>query len=79
MGFGHRVYKTWDPRAVILKRFSKQLGRGVGRAALVRDVRADRADGRRREGPLPERRLLLGVDLPLPRASTRASSRRSSP
>ena len=25
MGFGHRVYKTYDPRAVILKRFSKQL------------------------------------------------------
>jgi len=25
MGFGHRVYKTWDPRAVILKRFSKRL------------------------------------------------------
>jgi citrate synthase len=25
MGFGHRVYKTFDPRAVILKRFSKQL------------------------------------------------------
>ena len=25
MGFGHRVYKTLDPRAVILKRFSKQL------------------------------------------------------
>src|SRR5919197_1859287 len=25
MGFGHRVYKTWDPRAVILKRFSKAL------------------------------------------------------
>ncbi|HET7296952.1 MAG TPA: citrate/2-methylcitrate synthase, partial [Gemmatimonadales bacterium] len=25
MGFGHRVYKTWDPRAVILKRFSKEL------------------------------------------------------
>ncbi len=30
MGFGHRVYKTWDPRAVILKRFSKQLGEEVG-------------------------------------------------
>ena len=27
MGFGHRVYKTWDPRAVILKRFSKSLAR----------------------------------------------------
>src|SRR5919205_1567052 len=25
MGFGHRVYKTYDPRAVILKKFSKQL------------------------------------------------------
>jgi citrate synthase len=25
MGFGHRVYKTFDPRAVILKRFSKGL------------------------------------------------------
>ena len=25
MGFGHRVYKTWDPRAVILKRFSRSL------------------------------------------------------
>ena len=25
MGFGHRVYKTHDPRAVILKRFSKAL------------------------------------------------------
>jgi citrate synthase len=25
MGFGHRVYKTYDPRAVILKRFSKTL------------------------------------------------------
>ncbi len=30
MGFGHRVYKTWDPRAVILKRFSKQLGEEAG-------------------------------------------------
>jgi citrate synthase len=25
MGFGHRVYKTYDPRAVILKRFSEAL------------------------------------------------------
>jgi citrate synthase len=25
MGFGHRVYKTYDPRAVILKRYSEQL------------------------------------------------------
>ncbi len=25
MGFGHRVYKTWDPRAVILQRISRKL------------------------------------------------------
>ncbi|MFO8017275.1 MAG: citrate/2-methylcitrate synthase [Promethearchaeia archaeon] len=25
MGFGHRVYKTWDPRAIILRKFSKNL------------------------------------------------------
>ena len=25
MGFGHRVYKTWDPRALILREISKKL------------------------------------------------------
>lgn len=29
-GFGHRVYKTWDPRALILKAHSEQLGRERG-------------------------------------------------
>ena len=24
MGFGHRVYKTWDPRAIILRNLSKK-------------------------------------------------------
>jgi citrate synthase len=24
MGFGHRVYKTWDPRAIILREYSKK-------------------------------------------------------
>lgn len=28
MGFGHRVYKTWDPRARILKRYAEELTRG---------------------------------------------------
>ncbi len=27
MGFGHRVYKTMDPRAVVLKKLSKELGK----------------------------------------------------
>jgi citrate synthase len=30
MGFGHRVYKVYDPRATVLKRFSKELGEKAG-------------------------------------------------
>jgi citrate synthase len=30
MGFGHRVYKTWDPRARILREMSRRLGERVG-------------------------------------------------
>jgi citrate synthase len=30
MGFGHRVYKTWDPRARILREMSRRLGQRVG-------------------------------------------------
>jgi citrate synthase len=29
-GFGHRVYKTLDPRATFLRRMSKQLGEAAG-------------------------------------------------
>jgi citrate synthase len=30
MGFGHRVYKTWDPRARILREMSRRLGEQIG-------------------------------------------------
>jgi len=30
MGFGHRVYKVYDPRATVLKKFSKELGQRAG-------------------------------------------------
>ena len=30
MGFGHRVYKVMDPRAPILRAFSKDLGERAG-------------------------------------------------
>jgi citrate synthase len=30
MGFGHRVYKVYDPRATVLKRFSQELGQRAG-------------------------------------------------
>jgi citrate synthase len=29
-GFGHRVYKTMDPRAVVLKKLSQEVAREVG-------------------------------------------------
>ncbi|CAN5473252.1 citrate synthase [soil metagenome] len=31
-GFGHRVYRTFDPRATFLKKMSKQLGEAAGNA-----------------------------------------------
>jgi citrate synthase len=30
MGFGHRVYKTLDPRAIVLKKYSEKTGRERG-------------------------------------------------
>jgi citrate synthase len=36
MGFGHRVYKTMDPRAPILRRFSQDLGERTGDARWYR-------------------------------------------
>jgi citrate synthase len=30
MGFGHRVYKTWDPRATVLQDIAERLGRQFG-------------------------------------------------
>jgi citrate synthase len=30
MGFGHRVYKTWDPRANVLREIGERLGRQLG-------------------------------------------------
>ena len=30
MGFGHRVYKTWDPRAIIFKKLAKELAEEKG-------------------------------------------------
>ncbi len=33
-GFGHRVYKTWDPRAIILREYAKQLSELRGQQDL---------------------------------------------
>src|SRR5206468_12076357 len=33
-GFGHRVYKTWDPRAIILRDVAKELSGRTGNEKL---------------------------------------------
>ena len=48
MGFGHRVYKTGDPRARILKPYCTAARRRGRRRPLGADRRADRAGGHRR-------------------------------
>jgi citrate synthase len=35
-GFGHRVYKTWDPRALILREYARQLSELRGQQDLFR-------------------------------------------
>ena len=39
-GFGHRVYRTKDPRAVHLARLSEEIGRKTGHLALYETSRA---------------------------------------
>ena len=35
MGFGHRVYKSYDPRAKILKKVSTKVFEVMGRSELI--------------------------------------------
>ena len=69
MGFGHRVYKSYDPRAKLIKKVADDVFEQTGPQPEARDrarARADRARGRllRLAQALPERRLLLRPDLP---------------
>ena len=74
MGFGHRVYKNYDPRAKIIKRDGRRGVRGHRPQPAARHrarAREDRARGRvlHLAQALPERRLLLGHHLPGARAA----------
>ena len=49
MGFGHRVYKSYDPRAKLIKQVADSVFAETGRRPEARDrarARADRARGR---------------------------------
>ena len=76
MGFGHRVYKNYDPRAKIIKETADAVFEVTGRNRAARHrarAREDRARGRvlRQPQALPERRLLLGDHLPGARPADR--------
>ena len=66
MGFGHRVYKTEDPRATHLRQMSGELAAASGDDTYYRMSRADGGDRVRGEGPLSQRGLLRRHRLPLP-------------
>ena len=58
-GFGHPLYRAMDPRAPILRRLSEEFSEG-GETDYLEIARGGRARGVRAEGPLAERRPLLG-------------------
>ena len=57
MGFGHRVYRTEDPRATILRRWSRRLGERAGETRWYELTRAVE------EAVLAEKGLYPNVDL----------------
>ena len=68
MGFGHRVYKNYDPRATIIKEVADEVFEVTGRNPLL-DIaleleRIALEDEYFIQRALPERRLLLGDHLP---------------
>ena len=68
-GFGHRVYKNFDPRATIIKKTADEVFSVTGKNPLVGHRAQARGDRARRRllhlaSPLPERGLLLRFDLP---------------
>jgi citrate synthase len=56
MGFGHRVYKTEDPRSVWLRKFSRELGEARGETRWIEILE------RLRELMLAEKKLYPNVD-----------------
>ena len=69
MGFGHRVYKNYDPRARIIKQTAEEVFEVTGKNPLLDIALEARGDGAvgpvlHRPQAVPQRRLLLRADLP---------------
>ncbi len=68
MGFGHRVYKSYDPRAKVIKKIADLVFAITGKNPLLEialELERIALAGRllRHAKAVPERRLLLGADL----------------
>ena len=64
MGFGHRVYKNYDPRATIIKKTAYDVFEVTGKNPLLDIALEARGGGAQRRllhqpQAVPERRLLL--------------------
>lgn len=61
MGFGHRVYKTKDPRAVILERMAQEVGNRSGNTRWYAITRAIEETVRKEKGLYPNVDLYSGA------------------
>ena len=75
-GFGHRVYRTEDPRATHLRVLSEELGKRTGHEKLYRLSKAHGRDGESGKKTEPQRGFLFGFDLLFAGHSGRTCSRR---
>ena len=66
-GFGHPLYVTTDPRAVILKRWARVLSADAGEPNWYADHGRGRARGDGAKDAVAERRSLLGPGVRIPR------------
>ena len=62
MGFGHRIYKTYDPRALILKEAAKRVLKVVKSNDPILDIAQNLADKARSDDYFIERNLYPNVD-----------------
>jgi citrate synthase len=79
MGIGHAVYKTEDPRATWLRKFSEQMADKKGEQKFFDMSQRIEQLMLEKKGMHPKRRFLLGVDLLPDGHPARSVHARSSP
>jgi citrate synthase len=62
MGFGHRIYRNFDPRAIILKKAAEDLLESLGKKDELIDIAQELADAALNDDYFIERKLYPNVD-----------------